>query len=166
MNRRQVSRLVDRVRQAAEADGRVAVLGLAYKPDTPVVDESPGLAVAEALASLGFSVSVYDPLANESARGRLGDRVTYHDDVDGCVDGAEVVVMATPWPEFAKISLEQLAARGTRVVFDCWHQLDPPGESPAEAAVEIVHIGVGRAVQQPLGDADRYATSEPEEPTR
>ncbi len=145
VNRRQVQRVIDRIVGAVEPGARVAVLGLAYKPDTPVVDESPGVAVAEGLVVADLAVGVFDPLATDGARKVLGDRVTYHDDAWAAVDGAAAVVLATPWPEFAKLSFAPVDAGGPMLVVDCWRLL----ESDHAAGSAVVHIGVGPALHEP-----------------
>jgi len=68
INDRQVGRLVKRAADAAPRGGRVAVLGLSYKPGTHVVEESAGVAAALGLAERGLSVRVFDPLAMPAAR--------------------------------------------------------------------------------------------------
>lgn len=126
-NRRQPDRVVERVRTTLPKGGRVAVLGLAYKPHTPVVEESQALAIAAKLAARrGFDVTVYDPMAMDSARKVLGDGVRYAGTAAECLRGADLCIVATPWPEFAR-----LTARGMRRlmrvvrVLDCWHSVPP-----------------------------------------
>ena len=77
LNRRQVPRLAEIVRSRLPKGGTVGVLGLSYKPDTEVIEESQGLDLAKYLASTGFKVVVYDPAAMENAKRQLGGAVTY-----------------------------------------------------------------------------------------
>jgi len=142
VNRRQVTRIVDRIASALAPGANVAVLGLAYKPDTPVVDESPGVAVADALAAAGFHVTVFDPLANESARRVLGDRVTYHDDARRAIRGCDAVVLATPWPELRELDFDRAGDQSPLFVVDCWRMIDA-----SRSAADVVQIGVGPAPQ-------------------
>jgi len=78
---------------------RVAVLGLAFKPDSDDVRDSPGLDVAIQLKALGAHVVAHDPKAIASARQRYPE-LEYVDDVDDALRGAEVVVLATEWAEY------------------------------------------------------------------
>ena len=76
INRRQVDRVARLVTRLAPEPTTVAVLGLSYKPDTPVVEESQGVMIARALAAAGHAVLIADPVALESAAAVLGDTVT------------------------------------------------------------------------------------------
>jgi UDPglucose 6-dehydrogenase/GDP-mannose 6-dehydrogenase len=80
---------------------RVAVLGLAFKPGTDDVRESPALRVVPRLVAEGADVVAYDPIATEPARAVLGDTgVRYADSLDEALTGAEAVVLLTAWDEF------------------------------------------------------------------
>lgn len=71
----------------------VAVLGLAYRPDTPLVEESQALQLAEFLADHGYTVRVHDPVALENAQQVLGDKVSYHQDIFDTIRGADAAVV-------------------------------------------------------------------------
>jgi UDPglucose 6-dehydrogenase len=129
VNRRQATRLGALVRQALPPGGRVAILGMAYKPQTPVVEESQGLMLAQDLARGGIAVTVHDPLALENARAVLGDAVSYAGDLDAAVDGAALVVIATPDPAFRALPAI-LAPRTGIAVFDCWRLLPDAPQGP------------------------------------
>ena len=133
VNRRQAARLAAQVRQHLAPGGAVAVLGLAYKPDTPVVEESQGILLARELAGGGIAVTVHDPLALENARRLLGESVRHAASLEEAVAGASVVVVATPDPAFR--ALPHLLAGRDVVIFDCWRLL-------AGAPGRIVSVGV------------------------
>src|SRR5262249_11520675 len=117
----------------------VGVLGLSYKPHTGVVEESPGLALTALLARDGYDVSVYDPVAVEAALRRLPEDVHGCDSAAELLERSDVVVITTPWPEFADLPLASLNGdQRRRVVIDCWGILsqDRYGE-----AIEIVRLG-------------------------
>ena len=86
VNTHQIGRLVAKVRENV-GEGAVAVLGLAYKPFTPVIDESQGVMIARDLAAEGKRVTVFDPLAMDNARNVLGYRVTYAEDLQSRGEG-------------------------------------------------------------------------------
>jgi UDPglucose 6-dehydrogenase len=96
--------------------GRVTILGLTYKPDTPVVEEAAGIALARELVERGVLVTVHDPAGMEAARTELGSTVTYADQLGEAVPPADVVAITTPWPAFADVA----QTPGARVVVDCW----------------------------------------------
>ncbi|HEX5132248.1 MAG TPA: UDP-glucose/GDP-mannose dehydrogenase family protein [Candidatus Krumholzibacteria bacterium] len=86
------------------AGRRIAVLGLAFKPDTDDVRESPAFPVIRALVAAGATVSAYDPVANEPARRALGDLpVRYAGGLGDAVAGADAVVIVTRWAEFGEL---------------------------------------------------------------
>ena len=145
VNVAQTDRLARVVQSRLEPGSAVGILGLAYKPHTGVVEESPGVALARLLASAGYEVRVYDPVATEAALARWAELAR------GCASAAElleqsdVVVIATPWPEFAELPLDALEREGRRtVVIDCWRLLP---EEADDGAVEIVRLG--RPLEEP-----------------
>ena len=140
-NMRQVERVVEAAKALLPAGGRVAILGLSYKPGTPVVEESQPLEIAKRLAAeQGWAVSVYDPMAMERARTVLGDRVQWASSLDQCIEGADLCVLAMAWKEFQHIKAARLK-RLMKVprVLDCWRCLD----QSAAAQVEYHAIGLG-----------------------
>jgi UDPglucose 6-dehydrogenase len=98
-----------------------AVLGLSYKPDTNVVDEAQGLLIAERLASAGVRVIVYDPLAMDNARRRLGDRVTFAGTAEEAVASVGVVLIANPENRYAELDFAALSPRPA--IVDAWRLL-------------------------------------------
>ncbi|MDR0510489.1 MAG: UDP-glucose/GDP-mannose dehydrogenase family protein [Rikenellaceae bacterium] len=82
-------------------DGRcVAVWGLAFKPETDDIRESPALELISRLLQVGAKIKVYDPEAMSVAAGVLGDRVGYADDMFGAAAGADALCVVTEWKEF------------------------------------------------------------------
>lgn len=90
-------------------NARVAVLGVAFKPDTDDVRDSPALNVAAALHLRGALVSVYDPEANATAK-RSFPTLTYAASMQAAVAGADLVLVLTEWPEIAGADPEALGA--------------------------------------------------------
>lgn len=128
INERCRTRLVDVVRQecGGTVHGRtVAALGAAFKPGTDDVRDSAALAIAGALHEEGAKVTVYDPQAQRKA-GHSRPELDYADDVAGAVQGADVVLHLTDWPEFAELEPESLAdfVAHKRIV-DGRNSLDP-----------------------------------------
>ena len=83
---------------------RVAVLGLAFKPGTDDVRESPAIPIVNDLLDAGAVVHAYDPIAADAARKVLGDRVRYAASLREAIDGARAVVLVTKWDEFRAVS--------------------------------------------------------------
>jgi UDPglucose 6-dehydrogenase len=125
LNRRQAPRLAELVRSSLPAYGTVGILGLSYKPNTGVIEESQGLHLAQCLLSAGTSVIVYDPAAMVNARQHLTGRVTFAGSAAECVRQSDAFVVTTPWAEFGAISPADLKRTdGSVVVLDCWRMLD------------------------------------------
>ena len=141
VNHAQAERLARIVSSHLGEHDSVGILGLSYKPDTGVVEESPGIALAEILADAGArEVNVFDPLATEAASERLsGEHVRACGSADELLERSDVVVIATPWKEFADLPLDRLAHRHRRpVVIDCWRLLSRDAHG---GDVEIVRLG-------------------------
>lgn len=81
---------------------RVAVWGLAFKPNTDDVREAPSHYVIEVLLAAGADVVAYDPEARETTRQVLGDRIAYAESEYGALEGADVLVICTEWNEFRR----------------------------------------------------------------
>jgi UDPglucose 6-dehydrogenase/GDP-mannose 6-dehydrogenase len=113
-------RIVDRVGELlAGLQGRtVALLGLAFKPGTDDVRDSPSLPLLRALQERGADVRAYDPLSLESSRRALGDAnpVVLCTTPEDALAGADAVLIATAWPEFAEWDWARLAGLMRRAV--------------------------------------------------
>jgi UDPglucose 6-dehydrogenase len=144
VNRRQVERTVMKLdRWLGGLPGRVvAVLGLAFKPDTDDLREAPALAIIERLLDRRAEVRAHDPVANAAARAMLGERVELCSDMYGAIEGADAVLLATEWNHFRALDLARCAKamRGDLVV-DGRNALDPE----KAAAAGLRYVGVGRA---------------------
>jgi UDPglucose 6-dehydrogenase len=142
VNVAQTDRLARVVQSRLEAGDAVGILGLAYKPDTGVVDESPGIALARLLGEAGYDVHVYDPVAMEAALPALAGVAQARGSVAELLERSDVVVITTPWPEFAELPMGAL--EGTRpTVIDCWGILS---DQRYGEAIDIVRLG--RALQE------------------
>jgi UDPglucose 6-dehydrogenase len=108
-------------------DGRsLAVLGLAFKPNTDDMRDAKSIEVIERLLELGASVRAYDPVAMPAARRLLSGAVTYWESPYEAAAGADAVVLVTEWNEFKFLNLERLRAVMRRpVVFDGRNMWEP-----------------------------------------
>jgi UDPglucose 6-dehydrogenase len=117
-NRAEAGRLADIVLGKCRPGARVGILGLSYKPDTEVIEESQAILLARRLLEAGMDLTVYDPLAMDAARVMLGDQPTYAGGAEDCVRGSEAVILAVPWAEFLKIPASAFAPHA--VLVDAW----------------------------------------------
>ncbi|KXB97589.1 MAG: UDP-glucose 6-dehydrogenase [Chlorobi bacterium NICIL-2] len=105
---------------------RIALWGLAFKPNTDDVREAPAHALIRLLLADGASVAAYDPEAMETSRQVLGDAIEYAPDMYAAASGADALVLATEWAEFRSPDWEQLKALlNGSVIFDGRNLWDP-----------------------------------------
>jgi UDPglucose 6-dehydrogenase len=118
----------------------VALLGLAFKPNTDDLREAPSLAIAERLSSLGATVVGYDPVAAKAARGRPGLKVAF--DPYEALGGAHAALVATEWEEVRNLDLDRAASlmREPRLLVDGRNAIDPDVANEAG----LLYRGFGR----------------------
>jgi UDPglucose 6-dehydrogenase len=120
---------------------RVALLGLAFKPETDDMREASSLVLAARLQGEGAEVVAYDPVAFERA-GELLDSVELAGSALEALDGADAAVLVTEWPEFAELDWEEAARRMARpLIVDGRNFLDPA----ALLAAGFEYEGVGKS---------------------
>src|SRR5205807_850494 len=84
----------------------IALLGLAFKPDTDDLRDAPSLNIAERLLQLGARVNVYDPIAMPNCRAQRAElKIQYHESALDAVAGANAAVLVTEWDEFRRLDL-------------------------------------------------------------
>ena len=102
VNERQKSIVYDKIiRAVGDVRGKtIAILGLAFKPETDDMREAPALVVIDKLLKDGATVRVFDPIAMDECRRRIGDTVTYCKNMYDASDGADVFALMTEWRQF------------------------------------------------------------------
>lgn len=141
LNHKQIARLAAKIAAMGPADASVSILGMSYKPGTPVIEESQGVMLARALAEEGRDVTIFDPMAADAAKAVLPVSVTRAKTLEAAVSRVEIIVITTAWDEFRSLPLAALARVGKKpAVLDCWRVLDPAIYGPV---VELHFLGVG-----------------------
>jgi UDPglucose 6-dehydrogenase len=152
-NRVQIKSLAELVKGQRSGDGAIGILGLTYKADTDVVEESFGLLLAQELADAKCQVAVYDPGTDMRRALAQVKGVRQAGSAQECIASSSVVVLATPWKEFLDVPLEQwVAGRKPRVVIDCWRVLN---HLEGVATLRYIRLGFGGDVEKPLEEASR-----------
>lgn len=103
VNERQKTVLFDKLNVYYEGklNGKViSLLGLAFKPETDDMREAPSLVLISKLLQSGCEVKVYDPVAMEECRRRIGNKVTYCNDMYQAVEKSDAMLLVTEWKEF------------------------------------------------------------------
>jgi len=120
---------------------RVALLGVAFKPNTDDMREASSLVLAARLQAAGSSVTAYDPIAEAAAQPMMPG-VEFASDALSAVSGADAVVLVTEWDEFLQLDLLAVAAAMSGdVLIDGRNLFDPA----AATAAGLRYEGVGRA---------------------
>ena len=136
VNEAQKSILFEKIMKRFDGDlqgKKVAIWGLAFKPDTDDMREAPSLVLIEKLLAAGAEVSVYDPIAMEECKRRIGDVVTYAKDIYDAAFDADALMVVTEWKEFRlpswavlKRTMKQPILIDGRNIYDR-HELDEQG---------------------------------------
>ena len=102
VNERQKSIVYDKMVAAVGslAGKTVAIVGLSFKPETDDMREAPALVVIDRLLKDGATIRVFDPIAMDECRRRIGDSVTYCKNMYDAADGADVFALMTEWRQF------------------------------------------------------------------
>lgn len=105
----------------------VAVLGLAFKPNTDDIREAPAIRLIQALAQEGAAVRAYDPRAAQAARKALPASVQVEEELAACVAGAQALVLMTEWPDIVGADWREIArcVKAPRFLFDGRNALEP-----------------------------------------
>ncbi|MBI5885804.1 MAG: UDP-glucose/GDP-mannose dehydrogenase family protein [Deltaproteobacteria bacterium] len=143
VNRAQRDRMLEKIKAVTgPLKGKViCALGLAFKPNTDDIRESPAVDIVRLILKEGAAVRAYDPAAMEHARLVLPQGVTYCNDSYEAADGADAVVILTEWNQFRKLDLARLkAALKTARLIDLRNVYDPA----SMRALGFEYAGVGR----------------------
>jgi UDPglucose 6-dehydrogenase len=111
VNAAQKARMVKKIREAlggSEAGKTIAVLGLAFKPETDDMRDAPSLAIIPNLVDKGAAIRAHDPQSINEAKSLLPEQVSYHADVYEAVTAADAVVLMTEWNEYRGLDLARM----------------------------------------------------------
>jgi UDPglucose 6-dehydrogenase len=144
-NERQKRRLFEKLQQTlgpALQGARIAVWGLAFKPQTDDMRESPALTLIDQLLEAGASVVAHDPVAIPEARRRLGDRVEFAETNYAALESADALVIVTDWNEYRHPDLKRIKATLKRpFVVDGRNLYDPA----KMRALGFTYLSIGRS---------------------
>jgi len=120
---------------------RVAVLGLAFKPETDDMREAPSLPLVRGLLEAGAEVAAFDPVAMESAKSLLPEAVVFAPDAAAAITGADALVLVTEWNEFRSLAPARLAQlMRQKIVVDLRNVFD----QQAMRGAGFAYYGIGR----------------------
>jgi UDPglucose 6-dehydrogenase len=107
VNENQAKRAVEKVKKITELKGkRIAVLGLAFKPNTDDIREARSIPIINQLLKEGANVTAYDPVAVSNAKSIFGDKIKYASSAIECLKNADCCIIVTEWQEFKNLKPE------------------------------------------------------------
>ena len=128
VNNRQKETLYNKVYKYFNGDlkgKKIAMWGLAFKPNTDDMREAPALVLAEKFTSMGAEIFAYDPVAMDEAKRRLGDKITLCKSPYEATENADALLLVTEWTEFRVLDYKQLAKMKQKLIFDGRNIYDP-----------------------------------------
>jgi UDPglucose 6-dehydrogenase len=140
LNRYQIERVLGAIQARYRGNGPIGVLGLAYKPETSVVEDSQGLGLMSRLIDEGHHVIAYDPKALPTAQAVLRRPFDSARSAEECVRAAALAVVMTAWPQFRAIPAAAFAKDPRMTVIDCWRVLSREEILPV---ADVVYLGHG-----------------------
>ena len=154
VNTMQRQRLIEKISvELSSIRGRqLAVLGLAFKPNTDDIRDSISIDLIKDLIDRGASVRAHDPVAVTNASRILGKDICF-DDIDTVFADADGIIVATEWPEYANIDLEKIRTLVRNpVIFDGRNIVDPK----KAVAAGFTYYGMGRSSSKPFSDKTEF----------
>jgi UDPglucose 6-dehydrogenase len=98
---------------------KIALWGLAFKPDTDDIREAPALYIIDALVDAGATVTAFDPEAMPNVQGVIGDKITYASNEYEALENADALVVCTEWGIFRNPDFDKIAnLLNDKVIFD------------------------------------------------
>ncbi|MBK6573486.1 MAG: UDP-glucose/GDP-mannose dehydrogenase family protein [Saprospiraceae bacterium] len=121
-------------------DKKIAIWGLAFKPNTDDIREAPALQIITDLLSEGAIISAYDPEANHHVRAVFGDRIEISDEMYSVLDNADALAIITEWSVFRSPDFEQMMRQMKNpLIFDGRNVFEP--EKVREKGFDYFSIG-------------------------
>ena len=134
-------RLFSRIVGRCTPPAKVALLGLSYKSDTHIIEESHSIMLAKTLIAAGYKVALHDPAAIDAAQGLFGSDVQCCADPYECMAGAAAVALLTDWPQYQELDWKRIAAQVVpgALVLDSWRT----AKNADMSAFTYVPVGIG-----------------------
>lgn len=105
---------------------KIAIWGLAFKPNTDDIREAPALYMIDELVKAGASIKAFDPEAMDNIKNSIGDKIEYASNMYEALEGADALLIVTEWSVFRSPNFEQIAnALKSKVIFDGRNLFEP-----------------------------------------
>jgi UDPglucose 6-dehydrogenase len=137
INDYQINRIMNVVAANSSSKSRILIMGLAYKANTGVIEESQAIIIAEKLADNGYNVTGYDPQANKNAIKLLKDKIKFSDDEIVALRDADIAIIMTPWTHFKNIDWGIIRSESEKKIL----VIDPWGIIENSEKIDIIRLG-------------------------
>jgi UDPglucose 6-dehydrogenase len=121
---------------------RIAVLGLAFKPDTDDIREAVSLKIVSRLLEEGALITAYDPVAKSNVEKMFADKVTYANSSHECIQKADCCIIVTEWDEFKRLTYNDFLANMKNPLVIDGRRIFAP-KNFADTGVKLLAIGLG-----------------------
>ncbi len=136
-NKKEPQRLLNLIKTILEnKKKKIGILGLSYKPDTDVIEESISIHLIDLLLKEEMEVIVYDPMAMEVTKKIFGEKIEYGKSKEEVIEKADVILIMTPWEEFKNLNINKKL-----ILIDCWRIYK--GE---KNKIEYIALGRGKLI--------------------
>lgn len=146
INNNQIENFINKVKNALAAKNnslkgkKLAILGLAFKPNTDDMRDAPSLKIISHLTDLEAEVTAFDPQAMENAK-RVIKNIKYAKDAQSCITGADALLIVTEWPQFRELDLKKVKKLLKKpIIVDGRNIFDPK----TVKELGFTYIGIGR----------------------
>jgi UDPglucose 6-dehydrogenase len=122
VNERQKTVLFPKIKNYFKGDlngKKIALWGLAFKPETDDIREAPALYMIEKITEAGATITAFDPEAMDNVQRKIGDKISYADDMYSATENADALLICTEWAIFRTPDYDQLKDNmNNAVIFD------------------------------------------------
>lgn len=119
-NKDQINYIYRIIKKYSKNNDVLGILGLSYKTDTDVVQESQGMMLAKKLVKEGVPLIVFDPVAQDNAKKEL-KKTQFAKNIEDCIKNTSLIIIATQWTQFQDINWDKWHGK---VIIDCWRHID------------------------------------------
>ncbi len=150
INQKQKVSIVEKIKKYFKGDikgKKVALWGLAFKPNTDDIREAPSLYIIEELLKEGVHIAAYDPEAMTNVQKVLGDKIRYALSLYDACDNADFLVIATEWTVFRNPNFEEIKSKlKNHIIFDGRNLYDL--EQMRNAGFDYISVGRSEVIQE------------------
>jgi len=115
----------------------LGILGMSYKPDTNVIEESASIKIVEKFLP-DIKLNLYDPKALENCKRIFKNKVKYFHSLRDCIDGSDVILVSTLWPDIVSLKPSWFRGKNKKFVVDPWRVF---GKTKFPNNVEYIALG-------------------------